>query len=182
MLDQILCFLVCSTITITKHETKISKNEPQQISSSDETKRRTQELGDTGKGNRTVTLNSNPAPAERNIRPDNITASSGSSSQCPYKELIYKYFGEQNGRIAVAIAMAETHCNPKARNDGDARFHPYVASTGLFQHHEGYFEGWDDPEVSTKKALDKFNTVWNGKKRGFTPWSVYTNGRYLAHL
>lgn len=95
---------------------------------------------------------------------------------CPYKDLIYKYFGNDDGKIAVAIAMGETGCNPNAHNDGDSKYYPYVASTGLFQHHEGYFEGWNDPEISTRKALEKF------KARGWTPWSVYTNGQYLKYL
>jgi hypothetical protein len=72
---------------------------------------------------------------------------------------------------AIRIATCESGLNPNSVNEGDGKFSPYVSSTGLFQHHEGKFPGWDNPTVSTQKAWAKYNTKVNGKIRGWKPWT-----------
>ncbi len=84
------------------------------------------------------------------------------ASKSDIREYIRYVFGE-HGEDAIKIADCETGLNPFAVNEADALITGKI-STGLFQHNENYFIGWDDYRTSTDKAYEKFQA------RGWRPW------------
>jgi len=39
-----------------------------------------------------------------------------------------------------------------------------------------------NPEVNTQEARKKYDTVWNGVQRKWSPWVAYWNGQYKNHM
>lgn len=89
-----------------------------------------------------------------------------------YRPLIAKY--DWDVRVAVAIARAESGCNPNAANLKD-NHKVCKGSFGLFQIscHSGKVY---DPAKNVEIAYAKY------KASGWRPWSVYKNGKYKAYL
>jgi hypothetical protein len=87
--------------------------------------------------------------------------------------------------IAVAVAMAESGGNPNKYNpetQAAGGTPPGKGSYGLWQiylkkHPE--FEGVNllDPQTNAHAAFDVYS-----RAGGFTPWTTYTQGQYLAFL
>mgnify|MGYP001560792800 CR=1 FL=1 len=78
------------------------------------------------------------------------------------KKIICDKFGNFCSQ-AQLIVDCESGFNPSSINYEDAKITGYN-SWGLFMHNEPYFEGWDDPIISTAKAWDKF------QRRNWQPW------------
>lgn len=84
----------------------------------------------------------------------------------PQEEEMREYVREVFGVYAdqaFLIVMCESGWNPKAENWSDAQI-TGRPSTGLFQHNDGFFPGWNDYRVSTDRAWEKFQA------RGWYPW------------
>ena len=113
--------------------------------------------------------------AGRQNNPVNRNTAVPRTRVCPYKDIIYKYFGEDKGRIAVAVAMAETGCNATSVNWNDAKI-TGMPSNGIFQLNRPYHEKYFDPEYNISEAYKLFI------RRGFQPWSVWLNGSYKKYL
>ena len=80
--------------------------------------------------------------------------------------------------VAIAVAMAESSCNPRALNvnSGGSR------DRGLWQMNSVYH-----PEVSDACAFQiqcNADAAWNTSKHGtnWTPWSAYTNGSWKTYV
>lgn len=101
------------------------------------------------------------------------------------EELIKKTWNnEAEAKIAIAVAKAESHLNPESIGDKHLKFFKdgkeYGASYGIFQIR--HLEGRPDPS----KLLDsEFNVKYAYElycKSGFSPWSTYKSGKYLAYI
>ena len=99
-----------------------------------------------------------------------------SNKDCLFKDLIYKYFGEANGRIATAIALSESGCNATSVNWNDAKI-TGMPSSGIFQINAPQYNwNWSDPETNIARAYDMYS------RRSWSPWSVWKNNSYLRNL
>ena len=96
--------------------------------------------------------------------------------QCPYEDLIYKYFGD-NGRVATAVFMAESGCNATSIS--------HTNDYGVAQINQVHFqkipsvkkvEWLMNPENNIKLAYEIY------QKQGFKPWTAYINGAYIKFL
>lgn len=98
-----------------------------------------------------------------------------------YREVI-KY--DWNIDIAMAVAKAESNCRKDALGDTNITYwnngREYGYSVGVFQIRilEGR-EACDTYDLA--KNVECAYKVYSGRK-SFTPWSVFTNGRYLKYL
>lgn len=78
-------------------------------------------------------------------------------TQTEIKDYIRKVFGWRGETAIYLLESCENQSlDVRAVYWPDATVYPYVPSTGLFMHHEGFFEGWDDYRVSIDRAWEKF--------------------------
>lgn len=86
-------------------------------------------------------------------------------------------------RVMMAIAMAESHCNPQAVGDTTLTFMTngrlYGYSVGMFQ--VRILPGREacdshDAETNVRCAYGIY------RRQGLSAWSVYNNGKYLSFL
>lgn len=91
-------------------------------------------------------------------------------------EEIYRLWGDDKAHIAVAVFMCESGLDPTQINHNDALI-TGKASWGIAQLNVPYFEGWNDYKLNLKRAYEEFYV-----KRGFQPWSCYSQGLYLKYL
>jgi len=87
---------------------------------------------------------------------------------------------EWDRRVAYAVCMAESHGNPQATNTSNT---DGSTDRGLMQINSihadmvgGDLEKLYDPRTNLDIAYRLY------KAKGFQPWSVYNNGKYLAFL
>lgn len=89
------------------------------------------------------------------------------------ERLIYETFGQENFKVAVAVAKAESQLNPQAvgknRNG--------TTDCGVFQINSIHkLENCTDPETNIRCAYEMF------QKSGWTPWVAYKTGAYQKYL
>jgi hypothetical protein len=123
-----------------------------------------------------------PARAGSDARVTGLAAVSAASDLCA--QVSYTAgFRDERLVTAVAVALAESSCNPAATNPNPPP--PQCAASidrGLFQINSCYH-----PEVTLTCALDaqcNANAAYRISSGGtsWTPWSVYTSGRYRSFL
>lgn len=110
----------------------------------------------------------------------------------PYEELTYKIFGEKDGKIAYAIAKAESNLNPTRVHRDNVE-----CSVGLFQINIVKGDGlgakvhWDKiPGETLNEKIEWLSVPENNiliakfiyGSSGFYPWTVYKNGVYKSFL
>lgn len=87
---------------------------------------------------------------------------------------ILDVFGE-NGKIALAVARAESGLRCEAVNWGDAKI-TGMPSQGIFQLNRPHNEIYFDCDYNIQEAYKLF------LRRGFSPWSTYLSGAYYKFL
>jgi hypothetical protein len=110
----------------------------------------------------------------------------------PYEELTYKIFGEKDGKVAYAIAKAESNLNPTRVHRDNVE-----CSVGLFQINIVKGDGlgakvhWDKiPGETLNEKIEWLSVPENNiliakfiyGSSGFYPWTVYKNGVYKSFL
>lgn len=84
---------------------------------------------------------------------------------------------------AVAVAMAESNLNPRAKNDnagtGDYSIGLWQINMRAHKTRFGTEEQLKNPAVNARAA----HTIWRERNGGsWAPWGAYTNGSYRDHL
>jgi hypothetical protein len=104
---------------------------------------------------------------------DSRGGSQNSSPLSGVERIIYDIFGEEQYKMALAVAKAESRLDPKATNVNSNGSRDY----GLFQCnsvHNPTEKEKTDPKANTELA----KKIW--EKSGWQAWSVVKNKRYLA--
>ena len=103
-------------------------------------------------------------------------ASSQNSGRCEeFREIVEKY--PWNSKVMLAIARAESNCNPRSDNTGLNTNGTY--DYGLFQINSvhGYSRNiLANPAKNTEIAFK----IW--QLQGYQAWSAYNNGTYLKFM
>lgn len=103
-------------------------------------------------------------------------ASSQNFGRCEeFREIVEKY--PWNSKIMLAIARAESGCNPKSDNSGLNTDGTY--DYGLFQINSVHGHSRSilaNPAKNTEIAFK----IW--QSQGYRAWSVYNNGSYLKFM
>lgn len=109
-------------------------------------------------------------------RPRPIIASSPVAGRCEeFREIVEKY--PWNSKIMLAIARAESNCNPRSDNSGLNTDGSY--DYGLFQInsvHDHSRSILANPAKNTEIAFK----IW--QSQGYRAWSAYNNGSYLKFM
>ena len=104
------------------------------------------------------------------------TASSQVAGRCEeFREIVEKY--PWNSKVMLAIARAESNCNPRSDNTGLNTNGTY--DYGLFQINSvhGYSRNiLANPAKNTEIAFK----IW--QLQGYQAWSAYNNGTYLKFI
>lgn len=110
-----------------------------------------------------ATQPSGPITGERYAVPANVPAG---WETCPYKSLIYSYFGQYGaGAWATGIAWRESRCRPGALGaQGDKGLFQLYGHDDMFTTQGCY---WGDPDCNTRVALSLFN-----KGNGICNWQA----------
>ena len=109
-------------------------------------------------------------------RPRPIIASSKVANRCEeFREIVEKY--PWNSKVMLAIARAESGCNPRSDNTGLNTNGTY--DYGLFQINSIHGHSRDilaNPAKNTEIAF----RIW--QSQGYRAWAAYNNGSYLKFM
>lgn len=120
-----------------------------------------------------------PSPirtVEVRVQPSPQIASSPVAGRCEeFREIVEKY--PWNSKIMLAIARAESNCNPRSDNSGLNTDGTY--DYGLFQINSVHGHSRSilaNPAKNTEIAYK----IW--QSQGYRAWSAYNNGSYLKFM
>jgi hypothetical protein len=89
------------------------------------------------------------------------------------EKIIYEKFGEENYKVARAVAFGESRLNPNATNTNTNG----TTDCGIFQINSIHgLQDCTDPDKNIEYAYKLF------QRRGWEPWVVYKTGKYLVYL
>ncbi len=113
---------------------------------------------------------------EVRVQPSPKTASSQVTGRCEeFREIVEKY--PWNSKVMLAIARAESNCNPRSDNSGLNTNGTY--DYGLFQINSVHGYSRDilaNPAKNTEIAF----RIW--QSQGYRAWAAYNNGSYLKFM
>lgn len=113
---------------------------------------------------------------EVRVQPSPKIASSQVAGRCEeFRELVEKY--PWNSKVMLAIARAESGCNPRSDNSGLNADGTY--DYGLFQINSVHGHSRDilaNPAKNTEIAFK----IW--QSQGYRAWAAYNNGSYLKFM
>ncbi len=113
---------------------------------------------------------------EVRVQPSPKIASSQVAGRCEeFRELVEKY--PWNSKVMLAIARAESNCNPRSDNSGLNTNGTY--DYGLFQINSIHGHSRSilaNPAKNTEIAFK----IW--QSQGYRAWAAYNNGSYLKFM
>ncbi len=113
---------------------------------------------------------------EVRFQPSPKIASSQIAGRCEeFREMVEKY--PWNSKVMLAIARAESNCNPRSDNSGLNR--DGSNDKGLFQINS--IHGFSDAErLDPIRNIEIAFRIW--QSQGYKAWSAYNNGSYLKFI
>ena len=113
---------------------------------------------------------------EVRFQPSPKFASSQIAGRCEeFREMVEKY--PWNSKVMLAIARAESNCNPRSDNSGLNR--DGSNDKGLFQINS--IHGFSDAErLDPIRNIEIAFRIW--QSQGYKAWSAYNNGSYLKFI
>ena len=113
---------------------------------------------------------------EVRVQPSPKNASSQVAGRCEeFREIVEKY--PWNSKVMLAIARAESGCNPRSDNSGLNTDGTY--DYGLFQINSVHGHSRSVLENPAKNTDIAFK-IW--QSQGYRAWSAYNNGSYLKFI